>query len=152
MERKLSRSMRDFMLQNMTIIQLILLGLALAYPKVGEPARLPRTVTSYQENEVIISKNAPGSELAFSTPELLTKIAVCESGGKHFEKNGDLLVGKYNPHDLGKYQINALYWKKKADELGYDLFTEAGNEAMARWLYRQYGTSPWKQSERCWKA
>ena len=142
--------MRDFMLKNMSLIQLILIGLMLAYPKVGEPVNLPKTEISYQENEVVISKNA--YEDVLSAPELLGKIARCESGGRHFEKNGDLLVGKSNPHDLGKYQINALYWKKKADKLGYDLFTEAGNEAMALWLYRQYGTAPWKRSERCWKA
>ncbi len=83
-------------------------------------------------------------------PRVLEDIAWCESRNRHFDKNGKVLRGEYNYYDIGKYQINTLYWGRKAKELGHDLFTEEGNEAMALAIFEGYGTAPWKWSRSCW--
>ena len=80
----------------------------------------------------------------------MNKIAFCESSGKHFNEDGEVVRGKVNPYDIGKYQINVLYWGEKAKELGHDVFTEEGNEAMAMEMYREQGTKPWSSSKPCW--
>jgi len=82
--------------------------------------------------------------------ELLTRIAICESGLVQFKKDGSVLRGRENASDTGVFQINLYYHKEKADELGFDLFTTEGNIAYAVWLYQQQGTVPWLASARCW--
>ena len=84
-------------------------------------------------------------------PDVLEKIAICESRGRHFDKSGNVLRG-VNKSDIGKYQINVRYWGSLAAELDHDIFTEEGNEAMALEIYRKYGTKPWKWSRHCWGA
>ena len=83
-------------------------------------------------------------------PEILQRIAFCESGGKHFDDNGQVIKGKFNPADIGKYQINLYYWSDEARRLGYNLYSEEGNELMALWIYEHYGTKPWSWSKKCW--
>ena len=83
-------------------------------------------------------------------PSVLKKIAFCESSGKHFDENGNVVRGKHNPNDVGKYQINTMYWGEDAKKLGHDLLTEEGNEAMALVLYEKQGTRPWTWSRACW--
>lgn len=85
-----------------------------------------------------------------AVPEILERIAMCESQGKHLGEDGNVLLGTINKHDIGKYQINALYWDESAKDLGMDIYTEEGNEAFAMELYDRYGTSPWKWSKKCW--
>ena len=82
-------------------------------------------------------------------PDVLKRIAMCESNGRHYDENGEAIHGK-NPHDVGKYQINMLYWGGEAKKLGYDLTTEDGNEAMALEIYRRHNTQPWMWSKPCW--
>ncbi|MEK7085282.1 MAG: hypothetical protein AAB904_02000 [Patescibacteria group bacterium] len=97
-------------------------------------------------------QNAPVVEKAEEVPaipDVLEKIAACESRGRHFDKNGNVLRG-VNKHDIGKYQINVNYWGDLARELGHDIFTEEGNEKMALAIYHKYGTKPWKWSKHCW--
>lgn len=96
-----------------------------------------------------VADNPPPKEEKITVPEILEKIAYCESEGKHFDEKGEVVLGR-NKHDIGKYQINALYWKELADKLGYDIYTEEGNRAMALELYHRFGTDPWKSSKRCW--
>lgn len=85
---------------------------------------------------------------------ILTRIAKCESGGKHYDKNGQVLVrgnaGSRESVDVGKYQINAMYWGKKSKELGLDITKEKDNEKMAMWIYENQGTGPWSSSAKCW--
>ncbi|KKT29965.1 hypothetical protein A3G55_03340 [Candidatus Giovannonibacteria bacterium RIFCSPLOWO2_12_FULL_44_25] len=95
---------------------------------------------------------APAGIAQSAAPEILEKIAFCESQGRHFDENGKVLIGGINKHDIGKYQINSLYWRELAERLGYDIEAEEGNEAMAIELYRRYGTAPWKWSKKCWSA
>lgn len=144
--------MRDFMLPNMPYIYLILMSLALALPEIGHEAGPSYEPDTYlAENAVIVSGALSPLGLGnLSVPEIMRKIAECESGNLHFSQNGKVLLGKYNRYDIGRYQINSLFWEEKAEELGYDIYAETGNEAMALYLYRKYGTSPWKRSQRCW--
>lgn len=83
-------------------------------------------------------------------PLILQRIAIAESGGKQFNSDGTVIMGIINPHDIGKYQINELYWRKKAKELGYDIYTLEGNTSMALWIYQNYGTAPWNWSKSKW--
>ena len=83
-------------------------------------------------------------------PEILQKIAKCESGSKQFE-NGQVIArgNKNGSVDYGKYQINLQTWAKQATILGYDLATEKGNEGFAVWLFNTYGSDPWSASMPC---
>lgn len=83
-------------------------------------------------------------------PPIFSRIAYCESRDRQFYENGNLVRGTINPHDIGRYQINMIHWSDKANELGFDLTTEDGNEAMALHLYQKFGTKPWRSSQKCW--
>ena len=83
-------------------------------------------------------------------PEILERIAYCESGGKQFNTDGTLIRGKINPLDVGKFQINLYYHEDEARQLGYDLLTLEGNTAYALHLYEREGTAPWNWSKPCW--
>jgi hypothetical protein len=85
-------------------------------------------------------------------PEVLERIAICESHNQQFNENGKVLRGGYNKHDIGKYQINDLYWGDYAKDLGLDIYSEEGNEALALAIYEKYGTAPWNWSKKCWNA
>jgi hypothetical protein len=115
--------------------------LAIPKPALEAPIIEGQTLASVEE-KTETAKSDP--------PEILQKIAECESGGRHFDKNGEVIKG-VNIEDVGKYQINTKYWAKEAQKLGYDLHTEEGNEAMAHELYRRYGTKPWRWSKKCWE-
>lgn len=52
--------------------------------------------------------------------------------------------------DWGICQINDYHWGKKARELGYDIMTLEGNEAMCEWLFLNHGTEPWGASKKGW--
>lgn len=84
-------------------------------------------------------------------PPILERIAKCESPKGQYDKNGKTIRGAITPSDLGKYQINDIYWGQKAHDLGFDLYTEQGNEAMALWIYEHHGTEPWHSSAKCWR-
>ncbi|MEK7180239.1 MAG: hypothetical protein AAB706_02085 [Patescibacteria group bacterium] len=83
-------------------------------------------------------------------PEILLRIAKCESGGKQFNANGSVLRGKINPQDIGKFQINLIYHGETAKKMGLDLFTEQGNTLYALYLYRKNRTRDWNWSKSCW--
>jgi hypothetical protein len=85
---------------------------------------------------------------------VLDRIAKCESGNSHYDKNGQVLVrGNTNGRssvDIGVFQVNAMYHGAKATEMGLDLTKEADNRAYAKFLYQTRGTVDWKASESCW--
>ena len=87
-----------------------------------------------------------------AVPGVLKRIAFCESGGRQYDENGNVVRGVVNKYDTGKYQINTQAWGQEAKKLGYDLMTEEGNEAMALAIYKRYGTSPWIYSSPCWST
>jgi hypothetical protein len=82
---------------------------------------------------------------------VLDRIALCESGNKHYDKNGQVLMrGNTNKTvDVGKFQINSV-WFPKATELGLDLTKEKDNEEFAKYLYTTRGTVDWVYSSKCW--
>jgi hypothetical protein len=86
----------------------------------------------------------------WQVPPILRKIARCESQNTHYDRQGHVLRGRANPHDVGKYQINTAVWGSVAARLGYDLYDEQGNEQMALYLLHHYGSLPWQQSATCW--
>lgn len=145
----------------MPYIYILLVGLAMIFPEIGHEAG-PTLVSGVlvSENAVIygsaltarigVEKKAAEKAAEVKGPEIMKKIAKCESNDRHFESDGEVLIGKYDPRDIGRYQINKSYWEDEAKQLGYDIYSEAGNEAFARYLYRKYGTEPWKQSQSCW--
>ena len=83
-------------------------------------------------------------------PPVFTRIAYCESRDRQFDADGNVLRGTVNSYDVGRYQINTLHWADDASKLGYDLYTENGNEAMALYIYKKFGTKPWRSSQKCW--
>jgi hypothetical protein len=111
----------------------------LALPQVNYPPHAP-----------IVDAVLPTQIQKLELPAVMTRIAECESNNKHFDEDGNVLIGDINKHDIGKFQINALYWDEEADSLGLDIYSEEGNEAFALELYDRYGTKPWKWSKKCW--
>jgi hypothetical protein len=85
-----------------------------------------------------------------AVPQILQEIAICESGGRHFDTSGKVIRGKVNPNDIGKYQINQIVWGAEAERLGHDIFSEEGNEAMALEIYSREQSKPWSASKHCW--
>ncbi|MBI2610104.1 hypothetical protein HYW53_02920 [Candidatus Giovannonibacteria bacterium] len=133
----------------MAYLYILTIGLMLFVPQIGHDAYSPKV------QETLLGENAliTGSTIASNhstLPPVLSKIASCESGGNHYDKNGKVLKGLVNSKDIGKYQINSEYWKKEAEALGFDLYTEEGNEAMALAIYEKHGTWPWEPSRNCW--
>jgi len=80
----------------------------------------------------------------------MQRIAQCESSGRHFTKEGQVLRGRQNRQDTGLFQINAGVWAKQAEALGYDIHTPEGNTQMARYIFENYGSEPWRSSAKCW--
>lgn len=78
---------------------------------------------------------------------LLRKICKAESDGKQFDSKGKVTVGRIDKDDKGTCQINVRYWGAKAKELGYDVYTEAGNIKMAEWIFLNFGSQPWDASK-----
>jgi hypothetical protein len=87
-----------------------------------------------------------------SKSAVMERIAKCESGNRHFDTNGQVVLNgnKDGSVDVGRYQINSAIWGKKATELGYNLTKEDDNTSFANWLYKNYGTEPWYPSKKCW--
>jgi hypothetical protein len=113
------------------------------------PARPPKIAQD-------TTSNPQGSNDAWAGYALLKHIASCESWGdpnkepRQFLPDGSVLHGFPNPNDIGLAQINAPIWQAKAESLGFDIFTYAGNLKMAKWIFDNYGSQPWYWSEGCW--
>jgi len=86
----------------------------------------------------------------FADTPIMVEIARCESQFRQFIHEGEVIRGRVNKYDIGVMQINELYHKEKAQELGYDIFSLDGNLGFAKWLYEKYGTKPWNSSSKCW--
>lgn len=102
--------------------------------------------------EVIVEKEVlVNQEIKYP---VLDRIAMCESGNKHFDKNGQVLMrgntGGRASVDVGVMQINVLYHGTKATELGLDLTKEKDNREYAKYLYTTRGTVDWEASRSCW--
>ena len=103
-----------------------------------------RTVTS------AASTVTPVSISSLSVEVVLPIIAGCESGGRQFDENGNLIVNR-STDDVGKWQINLPTHWARAESLGIDLLAEEGNERFARILYAENGTADWNATRSCWE-
>jgi hypothetical protein len=119
------------------VILLVIYGICLTYNALN-----PSVI--YTKAEVI-------KEVPIKAP-ILERIFKCESGGKHFDKNGQVLMRSNTNRtvDIGIAQINTV-WFAKASELGLDLTKEEDNRAMAQWIYENRGTGDWSASKKCWQ-
>lgn len=114
---------------------------------------VPKIATQREKTEIEIGEVAPEILIEKVTPEIpkiLLDIAICESKNKQFNEDGSVHMGKINPLDTGRFQINQKYWLEKSKELGFDIFTLEGNTKMALYIYEQHGTTPWNWSKSCW--
>lgn len=112
----------------------------------------PYYITDIRHSDTVRTVVLPDVVLAEDpvVPELLKRIARCESGDKHFKEDGKVIQGRINPQDIGRYQINLKYHGDRAKSLEIDLWSEKGNEEYALLLYREQGTKPWYLSKGCW--
>jgi len=127
---------------------LMISGMLLIIGAVLGKATLPREAHSIvpsvvQHTRVVVVKDD-------TLPPVMQRIAQCESQNQQFTKDGKVVRGKRNPHDMGLFQINTVVWGKKAAELGYNIRTQEGNAQMARYLFENYGSVPWQASAKCW--
>ena len=97
----------------------------------------------------MISKAGPSSHELVPTDSFLYFASYCESRHRQFDADGTVLLGRVDPRDTGRWQINTYYWGDKAVELGYDIYTEAGNYAMAQHILQVQGESAWSASAPC---
>lgn len=101
----------------------------------------PMVTYATQEKIVTVDSESP----------VMDRIAKCESNGSHYAPSGQVV---YNANsngtvDVGIFQINSI-WNKKATEMGLDLTKEEDNKAFGLYLYKNFGTEPWKYSAHCW--
>lgn len=102
-----------------------------------------------------VSESILDANKAILRPEL-ERICACESGdgtpgsARQFYDDGTLVIGKIDPDDRGKCQINRRYHGQTAKNMGLDLDTEYGNVTYANWLYEKQGNVPWRWSASCW--
>jgi len=85
-----------------------------------------------------------------SRPDILRKIAECESGDSHFDNEGNVIRGLVDSNDTGRYQINKKFWGSTAMKMGLNLEDEMDNYRFALYLLNNYGSVPWVHSSKCW--
>lgn len=56
-----------------------------------------------------------------------------------------------NSVDIGIAQINNKAWGAESVKLGYNLYTQDGNEKMARYILSTTGLKAWSSSKQVWK-
>lgn len=108
------------------------------------------TFTQFSTPEHITATTIISNKVA-EFPPILQKICKAESSNRQFKENGRVVRGKINPSDIGICQINEPIWNDRAIELGYNIYTEEGNKAMALYIFNNYGTDPWNSSKANWK-
>jgi hypothetical protein len=122
----------------------VLCLLALLFPFVTDT----ETYIVETSSETVV-EDLPEKEIV-DVPDILKKIAWCESRNRQFNDDGTVFRGKINPQDSGKFQINEHYHLKSSIALGFDIYTLEGNTAYAEYLYTKQGTTPWNWSKDCW--
>lgn len=86
----------------------------------------------------------------YSDTPILAEIARCETRFRHYDRAGDVLRGAIDKNDVGIMQVNERYHLKRAEELGFDIYSLEGNLAYAKYLYKEEGSDPWVSSSACW--
>lgn len=138
------KSIKKFVTKIIKIMSVVTVFTAIMFVgyKTREFTIEPKVVFADREVQVEVQKKA----------EVMERIAKCESGGKQFDKKGNVIMKKNanNSWDVGKYQINEAVWGPTAAKMQVNIFTEEGNEKFAYSLYEKYGTEPWVWSKPCW--
>lgn len=112
---------------------------------------------NYQKEEVVepepkmvlIATSTDPVPVVVNPDTFLHYASFCESRHRQFNENGDVLQGRVDPDDTGRWQINKRYWLKSAQELGYDIDTEQGNYMMAQHIMEVQGEGAWSASASC---
>lgn len=138
------------------IYAFILFSPARAWKVEGAPvAQLTPLVPSAVARTPSVRVFASGEDLLAGIP-LLKRACSCESWGdpnkepREF-KDGVLLRGYPNPHDVGACQINEPLWGATATKLGLSIETsKIDNEKMALYIYSKQGMNAWVWSKNCW--
>lgn len=107
-----------------------------------------KVVTNTITQEIEVTKRLP----------IQDRIAGCESEGNakskgsHFDSKGRIRkhANKDGTVDIGKNMINDYHWEAKAVELGFNIYTEKGNDQMANYIFAHQGSAPWSASSKCW--
>jgi hypothetical protein len=142
--RIIERNLRLLLIALAVAVVIILIPKVLAY---GEGEQVVTPVQEITVEEVI--EVVEPIVVVPGIPWQLKEIARCESGGTHYKADGEVVRGRVNPLDIGKYQINLKYHQATAEKMGLDLFDEADNEAYALHLYKTQGAQPWSASNPC---
>ena len=82
---------------------------------------------------------------------IMQKVAFCESGGTHYNKDGSVIENK-KTGDVGLMQINESIWGKTAKKLGLDIYEMEDNVRMAKYILKVQGLNAWKPSFQCWRT
>lgn len=87
---------------------------------------------------------------------MLEKICNAEVTGNankkshQFNTDGSVVRGRIDKSDIGYCQINERYNNDLARKLGYDIYSEDGNQQFAIYLFKNRGTEPWNASKDMW--
>lgn len=111
----------------------------------------PQERVQKQDKIVLIATTSASHEQVVDVPEdsFLYFASFCESTHRQFAENGDVLQGRVDPDDTGRWQINKRYWLKSAISMGYDIDTEHGNYLMAQHIMEIQGEGAWSASAPC---
>ena len=78
---------------------------------------------------------------AFADAPRMLDIIKCESGFRHFDKNGEVL--RSYTDDVGIMQISEYYWLNESQKLGLNIYDIKDNIKMARIIYQRQGLKSW---------
>lgn len=135
-----------FAMENVVVIAPVIAENPNELGKLEAPQVSSAPSSALQDDDQKVETESEPKEI----PEILIRIADCESGNSHYEPNGEVKRGKINPNDIGRFQISATHWLASSSANGIDIFSEEGNEEWAVRLYGIYGAEPWWPSAGCW--
>jgi len=86
----------------------------------------------------------------FRQNPIMLKVAACESSLRHFDWNGQVVIGGVTP-DVGVFQINPVH-EHELRTYRLDPRDFSHNVAFAHYLYQRDGLRPWNSSRNCWET
>lgn len=128
------------------------IGLALAFSALVTNGPVPVVDASTTQSVTIPASQSVEEYVReyFKDEPVMIDIARCESRFRQFDSAGKVLKNP-NSSAMGAFQIMASIHAGSANKnLGLNIYTLQGNAAYARYLYDNYGTSPWNASKACW--
>lgn len=100
---------------------------------------IPYFVSAEKETPAEIEKIVTTT---FAEDPVMITIAKCESSFRQFLASGNVLraSGRY----IGIFQIDEIIHANAAQNLGFDIYTVQGNIGYAQYLYKNEGSTPWR--------